>query len=291
MAIDEINAQGGVLDRSFELLVADTETVPSIAVEGARALVEDGAVAVIGAGASSSSIMAAEQVLIPAGVLLISPSSTSPAIAYPELSSNQIDAFDYSGVVERAFGEQPDLIYLITYDQDGAKITVAATNHVTDDYIPTFLGCDGNTSQAFLDNSAPGITEGMVGTVPIAPEDHVDYLAFVARVERYGIEPESFSESTYDAVYLLALAALHAQSVEPTRIAASMQSVSVDGAPVTAAQFSLARNLLRTGEDIDYTGAAGSLDFDDVGDILSGTYRIWRVEGESFSVIQTTAFP
>jgi len=146
MAIDEINAQGGVLDRSFELLVADTETVPSIAVEGARALVEDGAVAVIGAGASSSSIMAAEQVLIPAGVLLISPSSTSPAIAYPELSSNQIDAFDYSGVVERAFGEQPDLIYLITYDQDGAKITVAATNHVTDDYIPTFLGCDGNTS-------------------------------------------------------------------------------------------------------------------------------------------------
>lgn len=145
MAIDEINAQGGVLDRSFELLVADTETVPRIAVEGARALVEDGVVAVIGAGASSSSIMAAEQVLIPAGVLRISPSSTSPTIAYPELSSNQIDAFDYSGVVERAFGEQPDLIYLITYDQDGAKITVAATNHVTDDYIPTFLGCDGNT--------------------------------------------------------------------------------------------------------------------------------------------------
>ncbi|MEE3042906.1 MAG: ABC transporter substrate-binding protein [Candidatus Latescibacterota bacterium] len=290
-AIDEINAQGGVLDRSFELLVAETETVPSIAVEGARALVEDGVVAVIGAGASSSSIMAAEQVLIPAGVLLISPSSTSPAIAYPELSSDQIDAFDYSGVVERAFGEQPDLIYLITYDQDGAKITVAATNHVTDDYIPTFLGCDGNASQAFLDNSAPGITEGMVGTVPIAPEDHVDYLAFVARVARYGIEPETFSESTYDAVYLLALATLHAQSVEPTRIAASMQTVSVGGTPVTAAQFSLARNLLRTGEDIDYTGAAGSLDFDDVGDILSGTYRIWRVEGGSFSVIQTTAFP
>ncbi|MEE3261710.1 MAG: hypothetical protein VX255_05055 [Candidatus Latescibacterota bacterium] len=182
-------------------------------------------------------------------------------------------------------------MYLITYDQDGAKITVAATNHVTDDYIPTFLGCDGNASQAFLDNSAPGITEGMVGTVPIAPEDHVDYLAFVARVARYGIEPETFSESTYDAVYLLALATLHAQSVEPTRIAASMQTVSVGGTPVTAAQFSLARNLLRTGEDIDYTGAAGSLDFDDVGDILSGTYRIWRVEGGSFSVIQTTAFP
>ena len=131
----------------------------------------------------------------------------------------------------------------------------------------------------------------MVGTVPIAPEDHVDYLAFVARVERYGIEPETFSESTYDAVYLLALANLHAQSVEPTRIAASMQTVSVGGTPVTAAQFSLARNLLRTGEDIDYTGAAGSLDFDDVGDILSGTYRNWRVEGGSFSVIQTTAFP
>ena len=31
MAIDEINDQGGVLGRPFELLVADTQTVPTVA--------------------------------------------------------------------------------------------------------------------------------------------------------------------------------------------------------------------------------------------------------------------
>ena len=38
-------------------------------------------------------------------------------------------------------------------------------------------------------------------------------------------------------------------------------------------------------------GAAGALDFNSNGDILSGTYRIWRVENGSFIVIQTIAFP
>jgi ABC-type branched-subunit amino acid transport system substrate-binding protein len=61
----------------------------------------------------------------------------------------------------------------------------------------------------------------MVGTLPIAPEDNVDYLAFVSRYQqRLDEAPESFSESTYDAIYLLALGMLSAQSADPARIAA-----------------------------------------------------------------------
>ena len=359
MAIDEINDQGGVLGRPFELLVADTESVPTIAVEGARTLVDEGAIAIIGAGASSSSIQVSEQVLIPRGILLISPSSTSPAIrdlddddlvwrtvasdefqgqlaarwaydnghrttaiiyvdnaygvglsaaftqgfegfggtvveslGYPELSSAQIDAFDYSGVVERALVHQPDLVYLITYDQDGAKITVSASGYLSDDYRPTFLGRDGNTSQDFVDNSEPTVIEGMIGTLPIAPEGSPDYRAFVTRyVNRFGIEPESFSESTYDAIYLLALAILRAESVAPSQIAANLQAVSVGGTPIRPTEFASGRDLLSAGIEIDYNGAAGPLDFDERGDILSGTYRIWRVENGSFTVIETTVFP
>ena len=359
MAIADINDLGGVLGRPLELLIADTETVPAIAVSGARRLVDEGVVVVIGAGASSSTIAAAEQVLIPNGVLLISPSSTSPAIAdlddddlvwrtvasdvfqgrlaaawaydsghrttgilyvdnayglglsaaftrefeslggrvtaaigYAELSSDEIVAFDYTRPVNGALEGNPDLIYLITYDQDGAKISVAAASHLSSDYRPAFLGCDGNTSQAFVDNAAPDVIDGMVGTLPIAPEDNTDYLAFVDQYTRlYGIEPESFSESTYDAVYLAALAMVAAESSEPQEIARELRAVSADGTPVTAQQFGLARDLLADNQDIDYRGAAGSLDFDEFGDILSGTYRIWRIENGSFTTIQTKTFP
>jgi branched-chain amino acid transport system substrate-binding protein len=295
----EINASGGVLGRPIELLIADTQTVPEVAATQAQFLIDQQVTAIVGAAASSSTILSASTTTIPSGVLLVSPASTSPALTalddqdlvwrtvasdlfqgrvaaqwayeegartagilfvdnvygqglsaaftaeferlggsvetpvdYPELSSDDINDFSYDSRVNSVFSGNPDLVYLITYDQDGAKITVSAANHITDSYRPIFLGCDGNQSQAFADNSAPNVIEGMVGALPIAPEGSDIYRAFADEYRKlYGVAPESFSESTYDAIYL---------------------------------------------------GAAGAVDFDINGDVESGTYRIWRVENGAF---------
>ena len=359
LAIDEINESGGVLGRPLELLIANTETVPAVAVAGARQLADDGVVAIVGPGTSSATIEVAHQVTIPAGIPLISPAATSPAIAdiddaglvwrtaasdvfqgkvaaqwaissghrsagilyvdnaygsglseafatsfeelggtvtasirYPDLSAEAIESHDYGRVVQQALSGTPELIYLITYESDGAKITIAASQLLDGEAI-TFFACDAIASSTFLENSAPDVVEGMLGAIPFPPIDSQEYQRFADLYTATfdDTPPESYGDATYDAVYLAALALQHAGVVDGAQMATSLQSVSDGGTHVVPGEFARARDLISSHTDIDYKGASGDVDFDENGDILSGTYRIWRVANGSFSVVETVAFP
>lgn len=81
LAIDQINAQGGLLDGKAVLVVGDTQGGAQTAVDAATKLVNVENVPVImGAFMSGTTIAAANAVAIPAGVVMISPTATSPAI-------------------------------------------------------------------------------------------------------------------------------------------------------------------------------------------------------------------
>jgi ABC-type branched-subunit amino acid transport system substrate-binding protein len=359
LAIDEINESGGVLGRPLELLIANTETVRAIAVEGARQLVEDGVVVIIGPGTSSATIDVAQQVTIPAGIPLITPSATSPliselddaglvwrtaasdvfqgrvaaqwafsnghqtagilyvdnaygsglsdafaasfeqlggtvtaSIAYADLSQNEIASHDYSLDVSRVFAGAPQLIYLITYESDGAKITIAASQRLPDHPV-TFFACDAIASSSFLENSAPEVTERMLGAIPFPRIDSEAYRHFndLFRATFDAAPPESYGDATYDAVYLAALALQQAGAVDASLLTANLPSVSVGGTQVVPGKFAEARDLIASGTDIDYEGAGGEVDFDENGDIMSGTYLIWKVENGSLVDVETTSFP
>jgi ABC-type branched-subunit amino acid transport system substrate-binding protein len=80
LAVEQINAAGGVLGKQLELVIRDTATSPDVGRDAASKLVElDGVQAIVGA-LSSGVTIAASSVTIPAEVVLISPASTSPAI-------------------------------------------------------------------------------------------------------------------------------------------------------------------------------------------------------------------
>ncbi len=79
LAIDEINAAGGVLGANLAIDNRDTAFVESQAVNAAKALVEAKVPAIIGSIASGITL-AVSKVTIPANVLLVSGASTSPAI-------------------------------------------------------------------------------------------------------------------------------------------------------------------------------------------------------------------
>lgn len=86
MAVDRINAAGGVLGRQLELVLRDTATSPDVGRDAASKLVElDGVPAIVGA-LSSGVTLAVSSVTIPAEVVLISPASTAPSI--PALDDN-----------------------------------------------------------------------------------------------------------------------------------------------------------------------------------------------------------
>lgn len=80
LAVDEINQSGGLDGRKLALLDCDDATNPEQAVRSAQRLVSLGVPAIIGAAASSATIQAFTEVARPAGVLMISPSSTTPSI-------------------------------------------------------------------------------------------------------------------------------------------------------------------------------------------------------------------
>ena len=76
MAVEDLNAKGGVLGQGVELIVGDDACDPDQAVALARKLSSDGVVFVAGHLCSHSSIAAAK-VYEEAGILMISPSSAS----------------------------------------------------------------------------------------------------------------------------------------------------------------------------------------------------------------------
>jgi len=80
MAIEQINAAGGVLGRPLEPVIRDTATSPDVGRDAAKKMIElDGVVAIVGALASGVTLAVAT-VTIANHVPLISPSSTSPAL-------------------------------------------------------------------------------------------------------------------------------------------------------------------------------------------------------------------
>jgi branched-chain amino acid transport system substrate-binding protein len=81
LAVNQINEGGGVNGQDVELLRGDTATSPQQAVEEARRLIEiEGVSALVGPAGSGEALPVAESVAGPAGVPVISPSATSPAL-------------------------------------------------------------------------------------------------------------------------------------------------------------------------------------------------------------------
>ena len=81
LAVNEINAAGGVNGQPIELVQGDSATSPQQAVEEARRLIElEGVSAIVGPAGSGETLPVAESVTGPAGVLEITMSATSPAL-------------------------------------------------------------------------------------------------------------------------------------------------------------------------------------------------------------------
>ena len=81
LAVQQVNAAGGVFGRPVETVTRDSTRDPAVAVEEARRMIEeDGVHALVGPNSSANSLPVVEQVAGPAGVPVVSPSATSPLL-------------------------------------------------------------------------------------------------------------------------------------------------------------------------------------------------------------------
>lgn len=125
----------------------------------------------------------------------------------------------------------------------------------------------------------PAALEGIRGTAPsVAPPDGEP--GFLERFAEFAPDvPTIFSGHFYDCVMVMVLASEAAGSTDPAVYVDFMQSVTVDGTECIG--YAECSELLAAGEDINYQGASGVVDFSDDGEPTAGAYDLYTYDAES----------
>jgi branched-chain amino acid transport system substrate-binding protein len=345
LAIEHINAAGGVLGQPVELVTGDTQVDTVQGVEEARRLVEvEGVHAIVGPLSSTVTIAVAESVTGPAGVPTISPSATSPSItvaddngylfrstisdaaqgvALADLASDEgydnvavlfrndaygqglADAFEaaFDGTVTSASIEQGATSYLseLRAAADGGATVLIAIAFPAEALIfireslehsifSEFLFVDGTKSQDLIDGIGEDFLNGSKGTAPGGGPANAATRAWdAAYIDAYGELPAlPFVREAYDAVIAIALAAELAGSTDGAAIRDALPRVAAPGGDDVIPGpegIATAMAAVGDGDDVNYEGAATTLDWNAAGDVLTGFIQIWQYsDGEPVEI-------
>lgn len=327
LAIEDINAAGGVFGQDVEVIRGDEAGDEAVAREESDRLLAEGAQAILGAAASGMS-QAIIQNLFDNEVIQCSGSNTAPdfstqdnagfyfrtptpdSLVGPvwgaELVSANVQTLAVAGraddygealrgfIVEAAEAEGIEVVADVVYDPEATTfdaevgelsgnnpdaIAIAGFNEAAQ-IIGSLLeagvgpeqlwGTDGIFSPdlpELVDEANPNVIDGMTVIGPAGGEEFN---------ERLGEETGGnliFGGQYYDCTIVTALAAEAAGGTDDSAaFAEEMLNVTREG---TACEtFEECQSLLADGEDIDYQGVSGPLDFDDVGDPTVGRYAI-----------------
>jgi branched-chain amino acid transport system substrate-binding protein len=339
LAAAQVNAAGEGSGLSISLVQEDTASEATAAQEAATKLIEsDGVTAIAGPWGTDEVTAVAENVSVPAGIPLVSPSATQPAITeldddglvfrtppndaiqgrvLAQLIAREIgaDATLNTGGRNDSYGNalvqeftaaweagggtvaknvpydptaaslnseaqqlasgNPDGWMIIDYAADWAKMGPALVR--TGDWDPalTFTG-DGLKSSSLPDDIGQPATEGMRATAPTSSDAPAGPAFDALWTAEVGEDRQTYDAQNFDAVVVIALAAAAGGSSDPAAIAENLQAVSgPPGDKYTFENLQEAIEAAANGDDIDYEGASGPIDFDENGDPSSASYGTW----------------
>ena len=197
-----------------------------------------------------------------------------------EASFNTGDT-SFDAQISTVLAADPDAIALIAF-KETITIVPGLTGFPTD---KLYL-VDGNLSDYSKDLPAGALT-GAQGTLPGLDTATLgsftdDLQAFVAEEGQPELKDYSYAAESYDAVILLALAALAANSVDGKDIAAELQAVSGgSGEGTKATTFAEAAQIILDGGVPDYDGKSGPVTFDENGDPTEATVGIFTYNDDN----------
>jgi branched-chain amino acid transport system substrate-binding protein len=223
---------------------------------------------------------------------------------------------DFKKQLDSLYAAKPQAVYIISDIEDGIKITMQSQIYgfITKDYKPQMVGCDANYSNDFLQLVNPSIIDGMIGLSYVRPKNNPVHEKFLTRFKQFlrdnkdssnytanvldGLVDtetiDTYASTSYDATYLLAFAIAKGNSIVSGDIAKNLRMIA-NAVPhselVNAVDFSKAIGLLQKGKRINYNGVSSAIEFDDKGDVTSGSYTVWRVNKGRYTVARTVSFP
>jgi branched-chain amino acid transport system substrate-binding protein len=170
---------------------------------------------------------------------------------------------------------------LVIYGYENAGGGAILNQAIESGSFDLFVGGDGMAGEALLASRDAANLEGMILT-QAAPSEGPAFDALVALTEAAGQDANgTYVTNSYDAVFLLALAIEKSGSADRDGISAALREVSnAPGETILPGEWSKAKELIAAGTDINYEGASGTVEFDDVGDV-AGAINYFVVEGGS----------
>ncbi|MDN5894941.1 MAG: ABC transporter substrate-binding protein [Nocardioides sp.] len=182
-------------------------------------------------------------------------------------------AANYSTEVSEVKGEDPDAIVLIGFDETKKIIPEMVKQGIGPAEKKIYL-VDGNLSD-FSDVFKPGtMGPNVKGSLPgvAATAELKKKLKTVPSGKN--LKDWSYAAESYDGTVLMGLAAIAADSDAGPAIAKELVNVSRDGTKCTS--FKECKGMLEEGEDIDYDGYSGPVDFLPNGDPGSAYIGIYQ---------------
>lgn len=193
-------------------------------------------------------------------------------------------AADFTSVADRIREElDPDAIVLITFEE-GLRIMSAL--------IEGSLGIadgkqwylvDGNHDE-WGDRLPEGALDGVKATAPTPADEPEEFYGRMDEQSDEELSTYIYGPETYDALILIALGAIKANTDDPDAIREAM--VDISRSPGTACTgFAECADLLAAGEDIDYNGASGPVNWNDRGDPVQSTIGVYLYNAENTYVL------
>jgi branched-chain amino acid transport system substrate-binding protein len=183
---------------------------------------------------------------------------------------------NFSSQVSEVLAESPDAILVVAFDEIVTILPALLSEFPSDKLYLT----DGNLKQ-FGDALEPGTLTGAQGTTPgLNPETIAEFLTrmkdFWVAAGNSELEDVTYGAESYDAVILLALAALAAGSTDSEAIAGKLQEVSGGtGNGTKCTTFAECADIINDGGVADYDGVSGPITFNEVGDPTEATIGIY----------------
>lgn len=198
-------------------------------------------------------------------------------------------ASTYVAELKKAAEGNPDVLVAISYP---GHATIYLREAIEGDFFAKFLFVDGTKSEDIIAVVGAQSLEGMLGTAPGSEKGPALDAFESAYNAEYGEKPPlPFMTNVYDAVVVTVLAGLRAQLAGDLTPITLRNELSVVASPpgdvvIPGAEgIKQAVDLLRDGKDINFEGAAGAIDFDANGDVVT-PIEIWKYTGGTIETVR-----
>lgn len=198
--------------------------------------------------------------------------TVDPYIAYA------VDTENFDAEVDQVVAADPDAVVIIGFAESANILTTLHERGIGPTQGMNVWGVDGNIGGIGKELADPSILVGMRGTEPSVDLASIkDFTDRLDTVYEGTIDVYAYGAETYDAIIIVALAALVADSDDPVNIAAEINGVTKDGTKCTS--FADCKTLIESGENIDYDGVGGPYEFVDAGEPAAASFRIATYDG------------